>query len=105
MMGANSLILLVLSQSYSRNCRGHRGCHARIGAKLSPGASYLVTDLNQPMLDYAAPRQSSNSRINGSKRMLGRYHLKMRPSISFVVSSARCSLPTAHLPIGKQSES
>jgi ubiquinone/menaquinone biosynthesis C-methylase UbiE len=31
--------------------------------KLSPGASYIVTDLNQPMLDYAASRQSPDSRI------------------------------------------
>ena len=25
-----------------------------LAPKLSPGASYIVTDLNQPMLDYAA---------------------------------------------------
>ena len=31
--------------------------------KLGPGASYTVTDLNQPMLDYAASRQGSDSRI------------------------------------------
>ncbi|ESW73266.1 MULTISPECIES: class I SAM-dependent methyltransferase [unclassified Mesorhizobium] len=31
--------------------------------KLSPGASYVVTDLNQPMLDYAASRQAPDSRI------------------------------------------
>ena len=31
--------------------------------KLSPGASYVVTDLNQPMLDYAALRQAPDSRI------------------------------------------
>ena len=30
---------------------------------LSQGASYTVTDLNQPMLDYAASRQPSDSRI------------------------------------------
>jgi ubiquinone/menaquinone biosynthesis C-methylase UbiE len=30
---------------------------------LSPGASYVVTDLNQPMLDYAASRQAPDSRI------------------------------------------
>ena len=30
---------------------------------LSPGASYVVTDLNQPMLDYAASRQPPDSRI------------------------------------------
>ena len=31
--------------------------------KLPPGASYFVTDLNQPMLDYAASRQAPDSRI------------------------------------------
>jgi ubiquinone/menaquinone biosynthesis C-methylase UbiE len=31
--------------------------------KLSPGASYIVTDLNQPMLDYAASQQAPDSRI------------------------------------------
>src|SRR5437764_7203188 len=32
--------------------------------RLSPEASYVVTDLNQPMLDYAATRQIADSRIN-----------------------------------------
>ena len=30
---------------------------------LPPGASYIVTDLNQPMLDYAASRQPPDTRI------------------------------------------
>lgn len=30
---------------------------------LSAGASYMVTDLNQPMLDYAASRQAPDARI------------------------------------------
>src|SRR5665213_4073149 len=34
-----------------------------LAPKLSPSASYVVTDLNQPMLDYAASRQGSDSRI------------------------------------------
>jgi ubiquinone/menaquinone biosynthesis C-methylase UbiE len=34
-----------------------------LASKLSPGASYTVTDLNQPMLDYAASRQGPDSRI------------------------------------------
>ncbi|MBL8893130.1 MAG: methyltransferase domain-containing protein [Rhizobiales bacterium] len=34
-----------------------------LAPKLSPGASYIVTDLNQPMLDYAASRQASDGRI------------------------------------------
>jgi ubiquinone/menaquinone biosynthesis C-methylase UbiE len=34
-----------------------------LAPKLSPGASYVVTDLNQPMLDYAASLQPPDSRI------------------------------------------
>jgi len=34
-----------------------------LAPKLSSGASYVVTDLSQPMLDYAASRQSPDSRI------------------------------------------
>ena len=34
-----------------------------LAPKLSPGASYMVTDLNQPMLDFAASRQAPDSRI------------------------------------------
>src|ERR1035437_11067870 len=35
--------------------------------RLSPDASYIVTDLNQPMLDYAAARQVTDSRISWRK--------------------------------------
>src|SRR3954452_24830453 len=35
-----------------------------LAPKLSPGASYTVTDLNQPMLDYAASQQPADSRIS-----------------------------------------
>ena len=34
-----------------------------LAPKLSPGASYTATDLNQPMLDYAAARQAGDRRI------------------------------------------
>jgi ubiquinone/menaquinone biosynthesis C-methylase UbiE len=34
-----------------------------LAPRLAPDASYVVTDLNQPMLDYAASRQASNGRI------------------------------------------
>ena len=34
-----------------------------LAPKLSSGASYIVTDLNQPMLDYAVSRQAPDSRI------------------------------------------
>jgi ubiquinone/menaquinone biosynthesis C-methylase UbiE len=35
--------------------------------RLSPNATYVVTDLNQPMLDYAATRQGTDSRISWRK--------------------------------------
>ncbi len=34
-----------------------------LAPRLSPGATYVVTDLNQPMLDFAASRQAPDSRI------------------------------------------
>ena len=34
-----------------------------LAPQLSRGASYTVTDLNQPMLDYAASRQPPDDRI------------------------------------------
>jgi ubiquinone/menaquinone biosynthesis C-methylase UbiE len=34
-----------------------------LAPRLSPGASYIVTDLNQSMLDYAASRQPPDKRI------------------------------------------
>lgn len=34
-----------------------------LAPKLSPRASYVITDLNQPMLEYAASRQAPDSRI------------------------------------------
>jgi ubiquinone/menaquinone biosynthesis C-methylase UbiE len=35
--------------------------------KLSPDARYVVTDLNQPMLDYAATRQAADRRLSWRK--------------------------------------
>ena len=35
-----------------------------LGPKLGLDASYIVTDLNQPMLDFAASRQAPDKRIN-----------------------------------------
>jgi len=34
-----------------------------LAPRLSPGARYTVSDLNQPMLDYAASQQASDSRL------------------------------------------
>src|SRR5207237_5307808 len=38
-----------------------------LAPRLSPSASYVVTDLNQPMLDQAATRQPADSRISWRK--------------------------------------
>jgi ubiquinone/menaquinone biosynthesis C-methylase UbiE len=38
-----------------------------LAPRLLPDASYMVTDLNQPMLDYAAARQGEDSRIRWRK--------------------------------------
>ncbi len=35
-----------------------------LAARLSPDANYVVTDLNQPMLDYAASRQAPDKRLS-----------------------------------------
>ena len=42
------------------NRRGQRGCHP---CRLPGGASHIVTDVNQPMVDYAASRQPPDTRI------------------------------------------
>src|SRR6202047_476079 len=38
-----------------------------LAPRLLPDASYIVTDLNQPMLDYAAARQAADSRLSWRK--------------------------------------
>ena len=38
-----------------------------LAPRLSPNARYVVTDLNQPMLDFAAARQAADSRISWRK--------------------------------------
>ena len=38
-----------------------------LAPRLSPNARYVVTDLNQPMLDYAAARQATDNRISWRK--------------------------------------
>jgi ubiquinone/menaquinone biosynthesis C-methylase UbiE len=44
-------------------CAGTGVVTRALAPKLSAGTSYAVTDLNQPMLDYAASRQVPDSRI------------------------------------------
>jgi ubiquinone/menaquinone biosynthesis C-methylase UbiE len=38
-----------------------------LASRLSPDANYIVTDLNQPMLDYAAARQGPDKRVSWRK--------------------------------------
>ena len=38
-----------------------------VAPRLSPNARYVVTDLNQPMLDYGAARQAADNRISWRK--------------------------------------
>jgi len=53
-----------LSQSAVLEIAAGTGVVARaLAPRLSLGASYIITDLNQPMLDYAASRQAPDSRI------------------------------------------
>jgi hypothetical protein len=62
-----------------------------LAPKLSPDAKYVVTDLNQAMLDYAATRMHKHCR------------LKTPASTSFVASLAPCFSPIAHRAIGRPS--
>ncbi len=72
---------------------------------LPQGASYIVTDLNQPMVDYAASRQPPDTRIKWRQADALALPFEMQPSISFVASSARCFFLTAHVATAKQGES
>src|SRR5262245_4161571 len=56
-----------------------------LAPRLSPGASYVVTDLNQPMLDYAASRQPPDSRIKWRQADALALPFEMQPSISYAV--------------------
>lgn len=73
-----------------------------LAPQLSPDARYVVTDLNQPMLDYAASRQGPDSRVTWLQADALRCLSRMPPSISFAVNSGRCSSQTASRPIARQ---
>src|SRR6516225_3771363 len=76
-----------------------------LAPKSSPDASYIVTDLNQPMVDYAASRQPADPRIKWRQADALALPFENAASISFVASSARCSFPTARPATVKQGES
>jgi len=50
-----------------------------LAPKLSLDASYVVTDLNQLMLDYAASRQAPDSRIKWRQADALALPFEMRP--------------------------
>ena len=76
-----------------------------LAPRLSPGASYIVTDLNQPMVDYAASRQPPDTRIKW--RQADALALPFENAAFDLVCCQFGAMffPTAHLPTAKQSES
>jgi ubiquinone/menaquinone biosynthesis C-methylase UbiE len=75
-----------------------------LAPKLSRSASYVVTDLNQPMIDHAASRKAPDSRIKWRQADALALPFENARSISSVASSARCSSPTVRLDTAKQGE-
>jgi ubiquinone/menaquinone biosynthesis C-methylase UbiE len=59
-----------------------------LAPKLKPDARYVVTDLNQPMLDYAATRKGPIAASNGGRRTHSTCRSTMPLSMSFAASSA-----------------
>jgi ubiquinone/menaquinone biosynthesis C-methylase UbiE len=55
---------------------------------LAADASYIVTDLNQPMLDYAKSRQGADDRTPGKRRTRRHCRSRMPLSIWCAASSA-----------------
>ena len=64
-----------------------------LAPKLSPDARYVATDLNQPMLDYAATRQDRDDRIAWRKADAQALPFEDAPSIWFAASSASMFFP------------
>ena len=73
--------------------------------RLSSDASYVVTDLNQPMLNYAATRQVADSRISWRKADAQALPFEDAVFDLFVASLASCSSPTANWVTGRQNGS
>ena len=66
-----------------------------LAPRLSRGASYIVTDLNQPMVDYAASRQPPDIRIKWRQADALALPFENAAFDLVVASSARCSFPIA----------
>jgi len=76
-----------------------------LAPRLPRGASYIVTDLNQPMVDYAASRQPPDTRVKWRQADALALPFENATFDLVCASSARCSFPTAHLATAKQGES
>ena len=62
-------------------------------AKLTQQARIVATDLNQPMLDHAAARRTRVG-SRGGRPMRSRCRSRIKASMRWRASSARCSFPT-----------
>lgn len=66
-----------------------------LAPRLPAHTRYVVTDLNAPMLDYAASRQPADERIEWRQAdALAIFPSMRRPSTSSSANSAPCSSPT-----------
>lgn len=74
-----------------------------LGPQLSVSAKYIVTDLNQSMLNYAMSRRLLMRALLGCKRMHWICRLEMETLIWSAASSAQCFFQIASPGIGKQS--
>lgn len=72
-------------------------------SRLLPAASYVVTDLNQPMLDFAASQQAPDHRIKWQQADAQLLPLQALSLILSSVSSAQCSSVIGRRPIVRQS--
>ena len=77
----------------SKSAAGSGVVTRALAPRLSPDASDVATDLNQPMLDYAATRKRRTTASLGARRMRRRCRSKMPPSISLAASSASMFFP------------
>ena len=73
--------------------------------RLSPDTHYVVTDLNQPMLDFAAARQVADRRISWRKADAQALPFEDSAFDPFVASLASCSSPTDSWATVRQSAS
>src|SRR5215469_16859805 len=76
-----------------------------LAPRLPQGASYIVTDLNQPMINYAASRQPPDTRIKW--RQADALALPFEDAAFDLVCCQFGAMffPTEHLATGKQGES